>query len=71
VLPASAGATRDLLDFCFDLGSVQLDIVRLGRLLQHAEDAGALRRPVLRAHVDDLRHIQAELAALVTEAERS
>ena len=59
----------DLLDFCSGLGEVELEAHHLADLLSYAEECGAARGPVLRAHLADLRHMQAELAALVAEAE--
>ena len=60
---------RDLIDFCSSLGDVELKFNQLARLLDDAAECDAQRIPTLRAHRDDLRHIQAELAALVAEAE--
>ena len=61
--------SRDLLDFCSSFGDVELKFNQLARLLVDAAECDAQRIPTLRAHRDDLRHIQAELAALVAEAE--
>ncbi len=67
--PAPATAPRDLVDFCFSLGGIELAAVQLERVLFVADECGAQRAPTLRAHLPDLRHMQAELAALVSEAE--
>ncbi len=61
--------TPDLIDFCFGLGGIELEVSQLARLLHYAASCGAQRTPTLRAHLVDLRHMQAELAALVSEAE--
>jgi hypothetical protein len=60
---------RDLIDFCSDFGKVELSITQFARLLDDAAECDAARVPTLRAHRDDLRHIQAALAVLVAEAE--
>ncbi len=62
-------AKSDLLDFSFSVDHLRLEAANLVRLLRHAEAAECERGPVLRAHLPDLRHMQAELAALVSEAE--
>ena len=59
----------DLLDFSFALGDVSLEFANLARLLQNADECGAQRGPTLRAHLDELRHMAADAAALVVEAE--
>ncbi len=67
--PATEG--RDLLDVCADLGELEVEVHHLGELFAYAADpeCGALRRPVLRAHAADLRHMQSIINALVSEAE--
>jgi len=64
-------APRDLIDFCAGLGEVELDAHHLAEILSYADECGALRGPVLRSHLADLRHMQADLAALVREAEEA
>ncbi len=60
---------RDLINFCFDLGSIELAAIHLERDLRDADECGAMRGPTLRRHLPELRHMQAELAGLVAEAE--
>ncbi len=69
VTPLPPAAKSDLREFRFSVDHFRLEAANLVRLLQHAEDAECECGPVLRAHVHDLRHMQAELAVLVSEAE--
>jgi hypothetical protein len=59
----------DLLDVSFALGQIRLEAQQLSRLFVNADECGAARGPTLRGHLDDLRRLQGEIAALVTEAE--
>jgi hypothetical protein len=59
----------DLLDISFALAQIRLEAQQLSRFFVIADECGAARGPTLRAHIDDLRRLQGEIAALVAEAE--
>jgi hypothetical protein len=59
----------DMIDLCCSARHLRSDAAYLARVFDDAEDLGADRVSTLRKHRDDLRHMQAELAALVQEAE--
>jgi hypothetical protein len=59
----------DMIDLCCAARGLRNDAAYLERVFGDAEDLDAERGPTLRAHLADLRHMQAELAALVAEAE--
>jgi hypothetical protein len=61
----------DMIDLCCSARNLRSDAAYLARVFDDAEDRDEERAPTLRAYLTDLRHMQAELAALIAEAESS
>jgi hypothetical protein len=64
--PAPQPIALDMIDLCCAIAGLRADAAYLERVIGDAEDRDEQRAPTLRAHLPDLRHMQ---AALVTEAE--
>jgi hypothetical protein len=67
--PAPHPIGLDMIDLCCAISGIRADAAYLERVIGDAEDRDEERGPTLRAHLSDLRHLQAELAALIAEAE--
>jgi hypothetical protein len=67
--PAPQPIALDMINLCCSARRLLTDAAYLSRVFDDAEDIGADRVSTVRKHRDDLRHMQAELAALVAEAE--
>ncbi len=59
----------DLIDCAFALGAMEVDCKHLKRQFVHADECGAGRSQMLRAHLGDLHRLRHTVDCLIAEAE--